>query len=424
MHPLILELQTRGLVADCTDLAGLDARLHRGPTKVYVGFDPTAASLHVGSLMPLFVASLVLRHGHVPVLLVGGATGMIGDPSGRSDERNMLSDAELDANRAALREQMTRLVGAGTDGPVEVVDNRDWLGQMGVLEFLRDVGRHFRIGDMLARESVRSRLDSESGLSFTELSYQLLQAFDFWWLQANCGVEVQVGGSDQWGNITAGIDFMRRRSGDRGFGLVWPLLTKADGSKFGKSLGGNVWLDADLTRPFTFWQFWFNTDDADLERMLLRFSDRPVTDLVDLVRQHGTDPARRMGQRILANDVTAWVHGPDAARRAELAADVLFSDHPMSTSEAQLVADEAGSLDLTRTDLVQTPVASLAVSAGLCTSLSEARRLGNSRGLRIESTPKQPDAFVTEDEVLPSGCFRLRKGRRHVVLVRVLESVA
>ncbi len=420
MHRLLDELQSRGLLSDCTDLAGLDDRLRQGPLRVYVGFDPTAPSLHVGSLMPLFVARLVRAHGHVPVLLVGGATGMIGDPTGRSDERNFLTEPELDANRAGLREQMCRLV--GTDDPVgvEVVDNRSWLGPIGLLEFLRDVGCHFRVGDMLARDSVRSRLDAESGLSFTELSYQLLQAFDFWWLHENAVVEAQMGGSDQWGNITAGVEFMRKRSGARGFGLVWPLLTKADGSKFGKSQSGNVWLDADRTRPFDFWQFWFNTDDDDVETMLLQFSPRSVVAIEQLMVEHRTDPGARSAQRALAEDVTSWVHGAQAAAEVERAAALLFSPEPLSEADARAVASQAGSIDRHRDDLLGVPVIELAVDAGLCSSLGDARRVAAGGGIRLGRRVVSVDDRIEPRDLDPGGATRLARGRRSVALIRAL----
>ncbi len=417
---LMEELDERGLLADCTDEPALRDRLSAGPTRFYVGFDPTAASLHVGSLIPLTVARLVARHGHEPVLLLGGATGMIGDPSGRSDERNMLDDATLDRNLEGLRAQLQWLLReAGQD--VAVVDNREWLGRMSAMELLRDVGRHFPINAMLARDSVKLRRDSESGMSFTEFSYQLLQAFDFWWLRRHLGVEVQVGGSDQWGNITAGIDFMRRRDGSVGWGLVWPLLSKADGTKFGKSAGGNVWLDSALTSPFAFWQFWFNTDDRDVEQHLLRFSVRSVTELRAVMAEHRAHPERRLAQRALANDVTEWVHGEEVASSAEAAARILFGrSGPLSDRALDLLEQEVGGIRRSRDQLVGTPLVEMAVEGGLCSSLADARRLAAGGGLRIGEEQADPARCLGAEDLGPQGWTLLRRGRKEWLLVRAV----
>jgi len=409
------DLSRRGLVADCSDPDALRRRLEAGPTGFYVGFDPTADSLHVGSLLPMAVARRVIAHGHRAVLLVGGATGMIGDPSGRSQGRVMLDQTVLDANCVALRAQLVRLVGAEAD----VVDNRDWLGNMTALELLRDVGRHFPLNAMLARESVKARRDS--GLSFTELAYQLLQAFDFWWLRTQRGVEVQLGGSDQWGNITAGIDFMRRKDNSAGFGLVWPLLTKADGTKFGKSADGNVWLDGRLTSPFKFWQFWFNTDDTDIEDTLLRFSLLHVDDIATLTARHQADPARRLAQRALANELTAWVHGETLAASAEAAATALFGHGALDPDALDLVEAEIGALRLPRSDLIGTPIVELAVRGRLCNSLSEARRLAAAGGLHLADTPTQTDRTLTTEDLNPPGWALIRKGRKAWLLVRATD---
>jgi len=409
------DLSRRGLVADCTDSGELRSRLEEGPTGFYVGFDPTADSLHVGSLLPMAVARRVIAHGHRAVLLVGGATGTIGDPSGRREGRVLLEQSVLDANCAALRAQLTRLVGADAD----VVDNRDWLGEMTALELLRDVGRHFPLNSMLARESVKARRDS--GLSFTELAYQLLQAYDFWWLRTHQGVEVQLGGSDQWGNITAGIDFMRRKDNSSGWGLVWPLLTKTDGAKFGKSADGNVWLDARLTSPFQFWQFWFNTDDADIEDALLRFSLLDVDDIASLAARHRTDPARRLAQRALANELTTWVHGHTLAASVEAAAAALFADGPLDLDTLDLVESEIGALRLTRSELIGTPIVQLAVRGGLCASLSEARRIAAAGGLRLRHAPVDANQTLTPDDLHPPGWTLLRKGPKTWMLLRAVN---
>jgi tyrosyl-tRNA synthetase len=413
---LLSELETRGLLSACTDEGALGARLRRGPVRCYVGFDPTAASLHVGSLMPLAVQRLVQRHGHVPVLLVGGATGMIGDPSGRSQERNMLDAEELDRNRAALRAQMERLLPSAS-GDTLVVDNRDWLADLSLLEFLRDVGRHASINVMLGRDSVKLRRESDAGLSFTEFTYQLLQAFDFWWLRTHLEVELQIGGTDQWGNITAGLDLMRRRGSGPGWGLVWPLLTKADGSKFGKTASGNVWLDAGLTSVFAFWQFWFNTTDADLETMLLRFCGEPVEVIRHTLERQRADPAGRLGQRLLANDVTTWVHGAAAARNAERAAGALFGSELIDGEVLAMIEREIDGVRLPRGEIVGRPIVELAVRAGLCRSLNAARRLAAGGGLHVGDVAVAPGATIVEAHFGGTDALLLRQGRKQWRLV-------
>ncbi len=423
VNPLLAELSARGLIADCTDLSGLSERLDRGPCRMYVGFDPTADSLHVGSLMPLAVARIAQRHGHVPVLLVGGATGMIGDPSGRSTERNLLTDEQLDSNRESLQAQITSLV-PPTEGEVLVVDNRDWIGDLTAIELLRDVGRHFPINTMLAKDSVRLRRDSDSGLTFTEFAYQLLQAFDFWWLRTNLDVELQIGGSDQWGNITAGLDFMRRVDGSRGWGLTWPLLAKADGSKFGKSADGNVWLDGRETSVFDFWQFWVNTGDADVETMLRRFTSLSSEETGDLLAVHRTRPELRGAQRKLADHVTAWVHGSDSATEAAHVADVVFGGAcHLDAWNLELVEEQIGATRIDHRELIGTAVVELAVRAGLCGSKSEARRLARGGGLRLAEVPVDEHRVIGAADVVGRRRLLLRQGQRSLAIVRVLRPV-
>jgi len=409
------DLDRRGLVAACSDTETLRRRLREGPTGFYVGFDPTADSLHVGSLLPMAVARRVLAHGHRAVLLVGGATGMIGDPSGRSQGRVMLEAPVLNANCAALRAQLGSLVGEAA----VVVDNRDWLANMSALDLLGDVGRHFPVNAMLARESVKARRDV--GLSFTEFSYQVLQAYDFWWLRLHLGVEVQLGGSDQWGNITAGIDFMRRKDASTGWGLVWPLLTKADGTKFGKTAEGNVWLDARLTSPFAFWLFWFNTDDADVEASLLRFSSQDPDDIAALAARHRAEPARHLAQRVLANELTSWVHGPGLAASAQAAAGALFSDGPLDAGALDLVESEIGALRLRRSDLLGAAITTLAVKGGLCASLAEARRVAAAGGLHLGGTAVPPTRTLAPEDLHQPGWALVRKGRKAWLLLRATD---
>ncbi|RMH67695.1 MAG: tyrosine--tRNA ligase, partial [Actinomyces sp.] len=319
---VLADLRRRGLVHDHTDETALVERLAAGPITVYCGFDPTADSLHVGNLVPLLTLRRFQRFGHRPVALAGGATGMIGDPSGRSEERNLLDAETLDRNLAAISGQLEALL--DFDAGAVLVDNREWTSGVGVLDFLRDVGKHVTVNTMLAKESIRTRLASEHGLSYTEFSYMLLQAHDFWALHERLGCEMQIGGSDQWGNITAGIDLIRRKSGARVHGLTVPLVTRSDGQKFGKTAEGAVWLSPRRTLPYEFHQYFLRVDDADVERFLLQLTFCEVDEVAEVMGRHREAPEKRLAQRRLADEVTALVHGPAEVARATRAAEVLF----------------------------------------------------------------------------------------------------
>ncbi|MEZ5169053.1 MAG: tyrosine--tRNA ligase, partial [Acidimicrobiales bacterium] len=323
------DLRARGLLHDHTDEAELRALLASGPVTLYHGIDPSAPSLHLGNLIGILVLRRFQEAGHRPLALVGGATGMIGDPGGRSDERNLLDAATLAANVAGIRAQVERLLSTGGATGVEVVNNHDWTTAVTLIDFLRDVGKHVTVNQMVAKESVRSRMDGEHGISFTEFSYMLLQAHDFWWLHEHHGCMLQIGGSDQWGNITAGVDLTRRRSGRNVHGFSWPLITKADGTKFGKSASGALWLDPDKTLPYEFHQYFLRADDRDVERFLLQLTLLSVTEIAEIMVAHDREPEARLAQRRLADAVTALVHGPDEVRRAELAGQALFGSGPL-----------------------------------------------------------------------------------------------
>jgi tyrosyl-tRNA synthetase len=415
---LLSELDARGLVHDTTDRGALAARLASGPISVYVGFDPTADSLHVGHL----VGQLLLRRfqlaGHRPFPLAGGATGMVGDPSGRSEERNLLDMETLRHNVSCIERQLQRLLDF-EPGPYRatLVNNADWTEPMGVLEFLREVGKHVTINQMLAKDSVRSRLDSETGLSYTEFSYSLLQANDFRHLYQHHGVEMQAGGSDQWGNIVAGVDLIRRHLGASAHALTHPLVTKADGSKFGKSVGGAVWLDADKTSPYQFRQFWIQADDSMMAPYLRMFSLRPVEEIESLLDEHDRAPERRFAQRALADEMTALVHGAPAASAARDAADVLFGGDP-STVGAEVLevlareipcVEIEGSIDGRR-------VHELLVNAGLASSNSEVNRLLSQKGIRANSRIISSDGVLEASDLLSGGFVLLRKGKRDYLL--------
>jgi len=319
------ELEWREMIYDGTE--GLRDALASSSLTGYIGFDPTASSLHVGSLLTVLGLARLQRAGHAPIAVVGGGTGMIGDPSGKSQERVLLSSEQIEINVAGIREQLARLLDFdAARNPARIVNNADWLGGIDVLSFLRDVGKHFTVSSMLQKESVNRRLETEEGISYTEFSYLVLQAYDFLQLFDRTGCTLQMGGSDQWGNITAGIDLIRKLRARKAHGLVWPLMQTASGVKFGKTEAGAVWLDPERTKPFRFYQFWLNTDDRDVVRYLKCFTFLPRDTIDGLARATAEKPEAREAQRTLAREVTALVHGQEQVHRAERAAEVLFSD--------------------------------------------------------------------------------------------------
>jgi tyrosyl-tRNA synthetase len=422
---LLAELTWRGLVQDRTP--GLAARLASGrPINAYNGFDPTGSSLHAGHLVPIFGLMHIQRHGGMPVVVVGGGTGMIGDPSGRSAERNLLDRDQIVANTAAIQVQLEHFLDF-TAGPTQarVVDNYDWLGAFGLLEFLRDVGKHFTIPYMLAKDSVQGRMDA--GLSYTEFSYMLLQAADFLHLFRELGVELQTGGADQWGNITAGLELIRRVEGagqgegeDLAHALSFPLLLAASGEKFGKTAEGtSVWLDPARTSPYAFYQFWLDTDDADAGRLIRLFSllDRAAIEALEATAL--TAPEGRAVQRALARDITARVHGAEAARRVEEVSEAVFSRRlPELGPEALAFAfGQLPNATVRSSDLAAGPIA-LTVAAGLFPSNGEARRTIGQGGLSINET-RVEDVDAPVPGPLGGGYLILRSGKRTYRIVRV-----
>lgn len=417
---LIADLQGRGLVHDHTDIDALSARLASGPIGVYVGFDPTADSLHVGHL----VGQLYLRRfqlaGHRPFPLAGGATGMIGDPSGRSEERNLLDKEALQHNVERITLQLQRLLdfepGASS---ATLVNNADWTEPIGVLDFLRDVGKYVSINQMLAKDSVRNRLEGEGGLSFTEFSYSLLQANDFLHLYNRHGVELQAGGSDQWGNIVAGVDLIRRRTGLHAHAITHPLVTKSDGSKFGKTASGAVWLDPAKTSPYQFRQFWINVDDSMVPTYLKMFSLRPLEEVQGLTADHEASPERRLGQRHLADEITALVHGSDAAAAATAAADVLFGGDPTGASADVLGVLQREVPSSTVPASALEDVYGLFVACGLAASNGDARRTLAQRGYRVNGVLLEETTSVSGLSRLHGRYLLLRKGKTSYHLVEV-----
>src|SRR5512139_1940944 len=320
MPTLVEELEPRGLIHEATP--GLADRLAQGPITGYVGFDPTADSLHVGNLVPVMGLAWLQRCGGTPIIVVGGGTGMVGDPSGKRTERPVLAVEQIDHNVACIRAQLERFVSFEGRNAARVRDNADWLRPLGLMEFLRDAGKHFTVNYMLAKDSVKNRM--ETGISYTEFTYMLIQAYDFWHLWKTQRCELQMGGSDQWGNITAGAELVSRKEGASAHGLTFPLLTPASGQKFGKTEGGAVWLDPARTSPYQFFQFWVNTDDRDVERLLKFFTFFPLDEIAALMAEQARDPGKRPAQRRLAEELTARVHGKDVAASVVEATRVLF----------------------------------------------------------------------------------------------------
>ena len=407
-------VSSRGLVQDATP--GLEARLREGPITAYIGFDPTASSLHVGNLVPVMLLAWLQRFGGTPVALVGGGTGLVGDPSGKRAERPMLDAAEVAANAAALTGQLGRFLRFDGPGAARVRNNADWLGPLTLMEFLRDTGKHFTINYMLQKESVRSRMDS--GISFTEFSYMLVQAHDFWHLHATEGVELQMGGSDQWGNITAGVELIARRAGRTAHALVAPLLTTASGAKFGKSEAGNVWLDPVRTSPYHFYQFWLNADDRDAERYLKVFTFLPDEQVAAAMAEHAPDPSRRVAQRTLAWEVTRLVHGEEEADRAARTSRSIFgADH--AEADYGELAGTMPNCAASREELAAgVPLVDVLVRAGLASSKADARRGLAGRGFSINDEQEGDAArLLTLADLRQERFILLRKGKKNYVML-------
>jgi tyrosyl-tRNA synthetase len=419
---VIDELHRRGLIAQSTDEDALRASLAEGPIVYYCGFDPTAPSLHVGSLLQFMVLRALQRAGHQPVVLVGGATGLIGDP--RPTAERQLNDPETVASWVQrIREQVAPFLELpaerdGLKGPI-YVDNLDWTAPLSAIDFLRDLGKHFRVSKMLAKEAVSARLNSEAGISYTEFSYQILQANDFLELFRRHGVTLQTGGSDQWGNLTAGIDLVRRVAGASVHALSTPLVTKSDGTKMGKTEGGSVWLDPALTSPYAFFQFWLNADDADARAWLPLFSERPADELEALIIESIERPAARTAQRALAEELTVLVHGPEQLRQAEAAGRALFGRDDLATLGEETLAaalTEAGSVTV---DGDVPSIAQLMQQTGLVGSLSEARRTVKEGGAYLNNERvTDADAVPADDAWLAGGWLVLRRGKRAVAGVQ------
>jgi tyrosyl-tRNA synthetase len=421
---LFEELTWRGLRQEHTE--GLPDLLAKERLVAYIGFDPTAPSLHVGSLLTVLGLARLQKLGHTPIALVGGGTGMIGDPSGKSQERNLLAREQVEVNVGGIRRQLEQFL--DFDAPrnaARVVNNADWLGTIDVLTFLRDTGKYFTVNYMLEKESVKRRLDLEDGLSYTEFSYQVLQAYDFLQLFDNFNCVLQMGGSDQWGNITAGTELIRRLRGKRAHGLVWPLMKTAAGTKFGKTESGAVWLDASRTSPFRFYQFWLNTPDTDAVGYLKSFTFLERTVIDEAASEAARAPERRDAQRMLAREVTTLVHGAAAAARAAHASAVVFSDDiaTLEVEDVLAVFEDVPSTELAAEEMAGAGVGlvDLLARVGLAPSKGEARRLVQSGGVYLNNRrASDPQARVTRELAIGGRLLVLRKGPREQRLVRLV----
>ncbi|MGA2683797.1 MAG: tyrosine--tRNA ligase [Verrucomicrobiota bacterium] len=422
---ILEELKWCGLVADCTDAAELAKRI-ASPVTLYCGFDPTADSLHVGNLVPLLALRRFQLIGHHPIAVAGGATGSIGDPSGKTQERQLLTKEVLERNIASVKEQLKRLLDFETKtNPARLVDNASWTANVSFLDFLRDIGKHFSVNQMVAKESIRARMeDREVGISYTEFSYMLLQAFDFLVLYEQHGCELQIGGSDQWGNITAGIDLIRKKLGKPAYGLTLPLITNADGTKFGKTEAGAVWLDPKRTSVYRFYQFWINTDDRDVIRYLKYFTFLSKDEIEALEKKHAENPGARASHIELALQVTTMIHGAKAATSASVASTVLFGGPVEKASEDffnHLIGEvptkeiEKSKLDGPGISLVE-----LLVHAGLCSSKGQARKDIEGGGVYVNNIREAgATRAVTGNDLLFGKHLLLRKGKKNYVVITV-----
>jgi tyrosyl-tRNA synthetase len=419
------ELEARGQVADSTDRAALRELLGGAGVPFYCGFDPTGVSLHLGSLVPITLMARLQRAGHRPIAVVGGATGMIGDPSGKSDERNLLDRATLARNLAGIKAQLSRFLDFD-DGPsgALLLNNADWTEGVSYLDFLREFGKHLTINYMMAKEAVRARLeDRDQGISYTEFSYMLLQAFDFVQLAEQHDCRLQIGATDQWGNITAGIELQRKLGRPGLHGLVCPLLLDSTGKKMGKTAAGtSVWLDPALTSPYALYQYLLNVEDTDVERLLLTFSWRPLEEIAEIAGQHAGSPGRRLGQKALATDVVRFVHGQEALDRAERASQVMFGGSLADLHDADLepLLADVPSSEIPRTELEQgMSLVDLLARTGLCDSKGAARRLVTSGGVYINNERvNDPALTVSLAHLATETMLVLRAGKKSYHILR------
>jgi tyrosyl-tRNA synthetase len=425
MKNLIEELKWRGMVQDV--MPGTEEQLSKEMTTGYIGFDPTADSLHIGNLVPIILLIHLQKCGHKPIVLVGGATGMVGDPSGKSEERNLLNEDVLNHNVNCVKEQLTKFLDfrEGISNKAELVNNYDWFKKITFLEFIRDTGKHITVNYMMSKDSVRKRLEGDAGMSFTEFTYQLVQGYDFYWLHKNMQCKLQMGGSDQWGNIVTGTELIRRKSGGEAFAFTCPLITKTDGSKFGKSEKGNVWLDAKKTSPYQFYQFWLNAADADAEKYIRIFTFLSKEDIDALLEQHKGNEHQRLLQKKLAEEVTSFVHSREDYEFALKASGILFNNDTTEIlsqlNEEQLlqVLDGVPSCEFSKESFeAGIDVVSFLAATSIFPSKGEARKMVQGGGVSINKMKVDSiEHMVTADALLNGKYLLVQKGRRNYNLV-------
>jgi tyrosyl-tRNA synthetase len=427
MENLIAELKWRGLIQDM--IPGTEEQLCKEPTTAYVGFDPTADSLHIGSLIPIILLVHLQKFGHKPIALVGGATGMVGDPTGKSEERNLLGVEELNRNIKGIKNQLSHFIdfNSETANAAEMVNNYDWFKDISFIDFIRDAGKHITINYMMAKDSVKKRLDSENGMSFTEFCYQLMQGFDFYHLFVNKNCKLQFGGSDQWGNIVTGTEFIRRKNGGEAFAFTCPLLKKADGKKFGKTEKGNIWLDASKTSPYTFYQFWLNTADADAEKFLKIFTFLPEKEITDLVQQHTGHEHLRILQKRLAEELTCFVHSRSDYEFAVKASSILFSNDTAQIlkelNEEQLlqVMEGVPTIEVEKDKLENQDLVTLLAETQIFASKGEARKMLAGGGVFINKEKVNAvDEKIGAERLLNDKYLLIQKGKKNYYLLVVI----
>ena len=417
------ELEWRGMIQDVTP--GTKEQLDKELTTAYIGFDPTADSLHIGNLVPIMLLSHFQRSGHKPIALVGGATGMVGDPSGKSEERKFLDEETIQHNLECQKKQLRQFLDfdSGKENEAEMVNNFDWFKDISFLAFLRDAGKHITVNYMMAKESVKKRL--ETGISFTEFSYQLIQAFDFYHLNQHHNCKMQMGGSDQWGNIVTGTELIRRKSGNEAFALTCPLITKSDGSKFGKSEGGNVWLDAEKTSPYEFYQFWLNSSDEDAAKYIRIFTFKSKEEIEEIESRHAEAPHLRELQKALAEDITIRVHSEKALENAQIASNILFgnatTEQLKELSEKDLLSVFKGvpQSSISRSELEEgVDIIKLSVEvSGAFSSNGAARRMLQSNGVSLNKTKVGMDREVNAEDLILNKYLLLQKGKKKYFLI-------
>jgi len=424
---LIEELRWRGMVQDI--MPGTEEQLNKEMTTAYIGFDPTADSLHIGSLVPILLLVHLQRAGHKPIALVGGATGMVGDPSGKSEERQMLSEEVLQRNVAGVKKQLEQFLNFDSSLPnaAEMANNYDWFKDFTFLDFIKEVGKHITVNYMMAKDSVKKRLDGDTGMSFTEFTYQLVQGYDFYYLYKYKNCKLQMGGSDQWGNIVTGTELVRRKAQGEAFAFTCPLITKADGGKFGKSEKGNVWLDSTKTSPYQFYQFWLNATDTDAEKWIKIFTLLPREEIDTLLATHADAPHQRSLQKKLAQEVTTFIHGHEAFAFAVKAAEILFGN---ATTEALTSLNEEQLLQVMEgvptSHISQAQIATgydlltFLTDTGIFASKGEARKMWQAGGLSLNKAKIGPDKLaLTTDDLLQGGYLLVQKGKKQYYFTKV-----